>query len=130
MRSWFGRILALLIVGLIMLWLAMPDFVADRWERFVALLPYFGSDTARITVEIPAIHTRERLINDRNEQVAWIDEQLRKTTAQSLFWGSKRRRSRSSVGPTAAGRRRPTNQHRRPAAKAVKRQRTGSPLRR
>lgn len=36
----------------------------------------FGTGPVAITVDSPSVHTRERLLNDRFEQVAWITDQL------------------------------------------------------
>lgn len=79
------RVLLWICVGTAVLCAVAPALVADHLERLGILFPYYGGDTARITVEIPAIHTRERLINDRNEQVAWIEEELKRTLDQSPF---------------------------------------------
>lgn len=65
-----------LFIGMVLFWIAVPDLAEDRWGRFRDMFSPMG---ARITVDVPSIHTRERLINDRNEQVAWIEEQLRRT---------------------------------------------------
>lgn len=103
--GWVGKHPAAKIVlgisaGLVALCLVAPEMVADHLERLGALFPYYGGDTARITVEVPAIHTRERLINDRNDQVAWIDEELRRMTAQSSFL-PERQAGTPAAGPNA-----------------------------
>ena len=44
--------------------------------RGVAAHLGLGRLEAVITVQLPAVHTRERLMNDRFEEVAWLNEQL------------------------------------------------------
>jgi hypothetical protein len=56
--------------------------IIDYFAGISAHLSWSGS-SAVITVQAPAVHTRERLMNDRFEQVSWLEEQLKYTTNKS-----------------------------------------------
>jgi len=75
-HSIFLAIPTLFIFALI-LW---PNEVKTRfWNVWDAILVSTASEEAAIGISVatPAVHTRERLLNDRFEQVAWLDRVIR-----------------------------------------------------
>jgi hypothetical protein len=66
-------------------------FYIHNWRAVAS----FGTTTGQIIVDTPEVYSRERLVNDRFKQAAWLDEQLKAT--DSLPWGIQASvRSRSS----------------------------------
>jgi hypothetical protein len=76
-KMWIGLSVVALI-ALVFSFNQLIDYVGEVADHLGLLEP-----RATITVQLPAVHTRERLMNDRCEQVAWLDEQLKYTTGRA-----------------------------------------------
>jgi hypothetical protein len=79
-RSARALILALAaLAGLVLLVLALPpviDLSRASWTRMAEV--FRGSTAGFIFVESPEVYTRQRLVNDRNLQDAWLRRELEK----------------------------------------------------
>lgn len=66
---------AIVIAALYVAGLAVP-FLADSLRAIRSALPSRGGDTGLIFVESPEVYTRQRLVNDRYLQDAWLRRKL------------------------------------------------------
>lgn len=55
-------------------------WVVEAWGDHAGA--WYARDRAAIAIATPAVYSRERLLNDRFEQVEWLDRRLRETEAQ------------------------------------------------
>lgn len=64
------------VPAIVAAWIVWPS-LTHFWDEHV---PHgLAQDRARIAVASPAIYSRERLLNDRFEQAAWLENRLRET---------------------------------------------------
>jgi hypothetical protein len=66
------------LVALVVVWVAFPEQFRDHLQ--LLQIHSLGGNEGLILLETPQVFTRQRLVNDRAMQAAWLEAQLERTT--------------------------------------------------